>query len=174
VTRILATNDRFVSAHDVFEASDMIFHFGAKVSRSERERRLAQLTFTGEFPLAGSYGFLQMTYVTALDLQWNGVNPPCDGATSPLDPSGLYDTPCNLQNGGGSLGVGAKKVRLSFIDQFTSMPTISGMAGFLSRMKDAYEAYNPGEKKYGSDVIAFSQTFLPVSDRKIFGSGATQ
>lgn len=171
IPRRLVATDRYVSALDVFQASDAIFHF----TSSAPVTRVDQLTFTGEFPLAASYGLLQMTYVTAVsELQWQGSNPPCDGVTDPLDPSGLYDTICNLQNGGGSLGLGTQKVEAAFINRFGATPNLSGLASFSNSLASAYQLYNRRKLGYGSGVVARSANFLPTSGRTIFNSGATQ
>jgi hypothetical protein len=165
VSRQLASGDRYVSALDVFQASDRIFHFTSFAPAP----RANQLTFTGEFPLAGSYGLLQMMYVTAInESRWQGSNPACDGATDRLDPTGLYDTTCNLQNGGGSLGLGTQKVKNAFINLFTPTPNVQTPASFSNALAGAYQLYNRAKRNYGPDVVARSASFLPASSRSIF------
>lgn len=168
VPRQLAAVDRYISARDVFEASDRVFHFSTYAPAN----RISQLGFSGEFPLAGSYGLLQMTYFTAIsELQWQGSNPPCDGASDPLDPTGLYDTACNLLNGGGSLGLGTTKVKNAFISDNGDTPSLDGVASFFDSLEGAYQSYNRAKTGYGEGVVSGSQHFPPMSSRAIFNSG---
>ena len=170
IARLLGPNDRYVSASDVLQASDKIFHWTPNLLS-----RVPLVTFTGEFPLAGTYGLLQMTYVTAIgELKWSGVNPPCDGATDPLDPSGLYDTTCNLTNGGGSLGLGTRKVRKAFSDQFNSQPLEDTPNSLSHDFTKAYQRYNINKTGYGADVISRSDGYSPTTSAGIFTSGGSQ
>lgn len=171
IARQLGPNDRYVSASDVLQASDKIFHW----IKHKTAPRVPLVTFTGGFPLAGSYGLLQMMYVTSIDEGvWKGVNPPCDGATDPLDPSGLYDTTCNLTNGGGSLGVGTRKVRGDFSKKYGPSPTEDTSSTLESSFTYAYSRYNPGEIGYGGAVISRANDYVPTTSGPIFVLGGTQ
>jgi hypothetical protein len=174
ISRLLGAEDRYISAQDVYTASNGLFHWDRAAGRYAPQR-IALLSFTGEFPLAGSYGLLQMKYFTAISkLHWGGVSPPCAPATAPLDPTGLYDTPCNLENGGGSLQLGTQMVMKEFARHFSPMPSIDGVGTFETDFTQAYQEYDPGQPGYGTNVIRLSNSYLPVAATTIFALGVQQ
>ncbi len=90
-----------------------------------------------------------------------------------IDPVNLYDTPCHLAGGGGSLGLGTNIVRENFVD-FTGAadPSISDLSVWNTIFSLAYQRYDPGKTNYGSNIIFnVSPQYLPQPNGPIFVSG---
>lgn len=102
--------------------------------------------FTAQTSLASSYGLMQVTYVLARELKWNG------------NPTALFDTQANIAAGGGSITLGAMKLRNGFHVVHaprSAAPDLAfaDWAEFLAAFTDAWGSYNAG-KNYRNKVAS--------------------
>ena len=159
--------DRYVSARDVYTYSDPIYHWSSFASPGSSNK----LTFTAQLTLAASYGYLQLMYGRAITDGWTGNTALCNGTNDPHDPSHLYDTECNLQNNGGSVGFGTRLTATQFYSKHGANPNIRDAAALGSAFQPAYQAYNPRKQKYGQGVITASHSYAPIAAISIFAAG---
>ena len=129
--------------------------------------RLAQgdntpINFTAQTSLAASYGYMQIMYVTAIGtMGWSGVQ---SGAQNP---SYLFDTPANLQIGGGSLELGNSYLRRLFRHED---PADAAKPAFdaQSDLEDVFVAvwgdYNGNKTTYPQSVLGKTRHYPPQSD----------
>lgn len=100
-SRPITPKDEFVSVKHIVVANDAVFHWTSCSGCANHFHALDHDDFTGQTALAASYGYLQVTYVTAISrMHWKGVT------TGERDPTLLWDTDQNIANGGGSLKLG--------------------------------------------------------------------
>lgn len=129
------------------------------------------LGFTAQTTIASSYGLLQVLYDSAIaPMGWKGVN----GARNPRF---LFDTPSNVDSGGGSLVLGSGYLRRIFprvnpaslaIDPNFADP--GALQGAFSKAFNVYNNKDPDTGDYGPAVLSFSNDFLPVPTGPIFAS----
>jgi len=134
------------------------------------------LSFTGQTPLAASYGLLQIGYITAVDpntMGWNGV----DGAQNP---SYLFDADADIVGeGGGSLALGTGYLagRMFYPcgnpTLSPSSPAFASPPDFAQAFVRALNCYNHGHTKgaYGRAIVsgpAYSPAYMPVPSSPIF------
>lgn len=177
LTRALAASDTYVSARDIFQFNDRVYHWSSFAKSSAvTQLNSGSVAFSAQLSLAASYGLLQVTYVRALDEQWTGNTGSC-GATDPRDPDNLYDTACNLENGGGSLGIGTRITENNFasgsVAKSTS-PSVNDEPSLEALFSNAYQLYNKKKKGYGDSVISNAQSFEPGPTGTIFTTGGQQ
>ena len=137
--------------------------------------------FSAQFSLASSYGFVQVTYVGALDTSslgghWTGCTGNCN-ATDPKDPDNLFDTTGNLDNGGGSLHIGTWMVERRFASSKaagSASPSVKRESALEALFVKAYQMYDPGIHGYGNTVITNSRSFEPNPTGTIFATGGQQ
>lgn len=130
------------------------------------------IAYTAQLSLAASYGLLQVTYVTARDQsavggQWKGNDALCD-APGLLDPDNLFDTECNLQHKGGSLGIGTRMTQRNFIHKNGQSPAVTSEASLEKLFSAAYQKYNLGRSDYGQLVLTQTQSVEPLASSSIF------
>jgi hypothetical protein len=178
ITRDLKASDRYVSLHDIFPYNNSIYHWskqGVPPSRLAGVEAGA-VDFTAQLTLAASYGFLQVTYEKAIEDHWKGDTANC-GPSNPLDPDNLFDTPCNLAHGGGSLGLGTHIVAQKFAGIFVAKsnnPRVANVTTFTRFFRLAYTQYDSGKKGYGSSVLFHARSFEPIPSVNIFSKGGQQ
>lgn len=77
IIRVLALNDLFPTAEELFQINDAEQNWCANTSRARCQlfrNNPAQLNFVGQTALATSYGLLQVLYETAVaDMRWPGI-----------------------------------------------------------------------------------------------------
>jgi hypothetical protein len=173
LTRPLTASDRYVSVRDIYDSNDGVYHW----SRHGNPNAVAQLEngtvdFSAQLSLASSYGLLQVTYAKAIE-SWTGNTGSC-GPTDLMDPDNLFDTTCNLYNGGGSLGVGTRITEKSFASNNSTSPSVTGEPAFERLFLNAYQKYDPGEPGYGNSVITNTKRFEPGPTGNIFTTGGQQ
>lgn len=106
---------RCISVRDIYDANLKIQRWDqpgvgnpAKAKWIKEQIKNGQpdpLNFTAQTTTAGSYGLMQVLYSTAISqLDWLKANSETD--EKPVNPSFLFDTPDNIANGNGSLGLG--------------------------------------------------------------------
>lgn len=139
--------------------------------RDELNQNPDALNFTAQTTIASSYGLLQVLYDAAISpMQWKGVS----GARNP---SLLFDTPTNVPNGGGSLGLGSGYLRRLFprvnSDVTVADPDFASPEALETAFRRAFNRYNnsdPDTGDYGPAVLNFSKDFLPIPPGPIFAS----
>jgi hypothetical protein len=90
-------------------------------------------------------------------------------------PDNLFDTDCNLSNGGGSLGIGTRITEANFATNASAgdpNPAVSDEPTLEIYFSQAYQLYNKGKKGYGSAVVANSKSYEPTPNGTIFVQGA--
>jgi hypothetical protein len=156
------------TALDIVKAFDKTQHWSTqgKTAAANYKKLLAGDDFTAQISLASSYGYLQVTYATAITkLKWQG-------ASGRQNPSLLFDTPENLAIGGGSLNLGAKYLALSFAQSNPAQalnPVFSDPDALIKAFYRPWKRYN-GSSKYPPKVAARIPTYLPVLDTQISGT----
>jgi hypothetical protein len=157
-------------ASDLYFCSDQTQNWGRSAGIYEFQRRFSLLSdpFTAQTPLAASYGYLQMTYETAIrEIKWAGDQ---SGAQNP---SLLFDTNENVARNGGTLLLGSTKVARDYRKFDPSRADAPDMA-FADRatlknaFKDAWRNYNPGKAGYFDQVANFVEDYPPVKARQLF------
>jgi hypothetical protein len=179
--RPLRASDRYVSVYDVFTYNDGVYHWsdpsnakGAAAQARVKLLKSGSVDFTAQLSLAASYGLLQVMYARAIDEGWAGSTPGC-GATNPKDPDNLFDTSCNLDHGGGSLGLGTRITDGNFANYAGSTnPTVNGESDLESLFDQAYQEYNRNKDGYGDHVIANTKLYEPNPTGSIFNAGGQQ
>jgi len=123
------------------------------------------IEFTAQTTVAGSYGLLQMTYVNAVSkLNWQGNS---DGAKNP---SFLFDTPSNLKNGGGSIGIATEDLRGIYRKAYkagATIPLFAAPSKLDQTFVRVWDRYN-GKPTYGPAVLGFVGLYLPTPASAIF------
>jgi len=164
--------DQFVSALEIFRENDARHNWSnenqARTQRVEDDPSL--LDFTAQTPLAASYGLLQILYSTAIaPMNWAGVGP-----LKRRNPSLLFDTPANLESGGGSLELGSGYLRRVFLKAnplvSVSDPELFDSSAFEAAFERALNVYNRRKPTgpYGDLVLNFSRQFEPIPATSIF------
>lgn len=108
--------------------------------------------FTGQTVLAGSYGLMQMLYVTAVDLL---------GFTDDEDvgrPPSLLFRPTTV------LDLGTEFVTQEFRSEFSEpaqTPNFRDLDDFNQKMANSLQQYNPNMRGYGPNIIERSRSFFP-------------
>jgi len=164
--------DQFVSALEIFRENDARHNWSkenqARTQRVEDDPSL--LDFTAQTPLAASYGLLQILYSTAIaPMNWAGVGP-----LKRRNPSLLFDTPANLESGGGSLELGSGYLRRVFLKAnplvSVSDPELFDSSAFEAAFERALNVYNRTKPTgpYGDLVLNFSRQFEPIPATSIF------
>lgn len=175
VTRPFQATDIYVSARDIVLYGNSRWNYTIKQNKGNVNALTSGATdFSAQLSLAASYGLLQVTYVTALSERWAGNTGSC-GPTSPIDPDNLFDTSCNLMNGGGSLGIGTRITEANFATNQAAgdpNPAVSDEPTLETYFAQAYQLYNSGFNGYGTGVIAHSKSFEPTPSGTIFAQGA--
>ena len=171
LTRSLQATDIYVSARDVFLYNDGRWHWSPTAKQGAVNALTKGSTdFTAQLSLAASYGLLQVTYVKALGKNWAGNTGSC-GATNPLDPDNLFDTGCNLSNGGGSLGIGTRITEVNFASNGAAgdpNPAVIDEPTLEIYFSQAYQLYNAKKKGYGTAVVTNSKSYEPTPSGTIF------
>ena len=169
--RAIANTDQLVSAHEIYNENDVAHRWS---TYSPARARAVQanpevLKFTAQTPLAASFGYLQILYSTAdKPMRWTG------NTNGDRNPSFLFDTSDNLQNGGGSLVLGTGYLRGIFsranptLD--VNIPSFNSATSLEQAFTRDFNYYNHGNPtgEYGTSVITFSRTFTPVPSGAIF------
>lgn len=177
LTRQLTGSDLYVSARDIYEFNNSVWHW----SKFAKPGAVIDLTsgsvaFTAQLSLAASYGLLQVTYVKALKEQWSGNTASC-GPVNQLDPDNLFDTTCNLDNGGGSLGIGTRITEKHFARKTVAgsrSPSANDEASLEALFSNAYQLYDKAKSGYGDEVISNGQNYEPNPTGTIFNTGGQQ
>jgi len=175
ILRPMAASDRYVSVHDLFSFNDGNLNWGKNAKNPTRVAKVKNGTvdFSAQLSLAASYGLLQVTYATAIDLKWAGNTASCS-ATDPKDPDNLFDTRCNLANGGGSLGIGTRYTEGNFASKSGVTPSLTNEPSLETAFSQAYQMYNAYKDGYGNTVIANTKLFEPNPANTIFTTGGQQ
>jgi hypothetical protein len=123
--------------------------------------------FTSQWSLAGTFGYLQMTYIRANDLRWSGSS--LDGSKNP---SLLFDSDENLAVNGGSLPLGCLDITQHFRRKYSSISSFpndafSTPANFLETFKQAWRQYNK-RTAYPDEVAARVPGFVLVNPAPLF------
>jgi hypothetical protein len=173
--RPISNEDQLVSAREIFEENDARHNWLRSASPTLQARVVENptlLDFTGQTPVAGSYGLLQILYSTAIaPMNWAGV-----GEDGRRNPSLLFDTTENLEMGGGSLELGSDYLAFVFPLAnplvFVTDPQLSNPMTFQIAFERAFNLYR-GSKNfendpYGPSVLSFSQQFEPIPSTSIF------
>ena len=128
--------------------------------------------WTAQTGLAASYGYMQVTYATAITppLLWQGVD------TGAKNPGYLFDTPGNIVRGGGSVEMGttfitSKLQKIHSAD--VNNPQFDAVSDFQDIFLDAWAAYNGNNGgdpyAYAHDVLNRSESYLPNASSPMFG-----
>lgn len=173
--RLLSASDRYVSVRDLFNSNDARLKWSVYAKNPARVASVQNGTvdFSAQLSLAASYGLLQVMYATAIDSKWTGNTANC-GASDPKDPDNLFDTECNLANGGGSLGIGTRLTEKNFANISGVTPSLTGEPGMEKAFVNAYQMYNSKKGGYGAQVISNTQSFEPNPTGAIFTTGGQQ
>jgi hypothetical protein len=173
--RQLSASDRYVSVHDLFVANNQKLGWGRYAKNPSRVATVQNGTvdFSAQLSLAASYGLLQVTYATAIDQKWAGNAQSC-GPADLRDPDNLFDTPCNLANGGGSLGIGTRLTEKNFANYPGVTPSLTNEPSLEAAFSNAYQKYNSGMTGYGAHVISNTRSFEPSPTGAIFATGGQQ
>lgn len=163
VRRHIAAGDQYVSSEEIYLENDRTQHWtaAAKARGAQFQRNPALLNYTAQTTLAASYGWFQVLYTTAISGGWPGV-------AGRHNPSLLFDSLANLNNGGGSVRVAVLRFTDCYMDMNHNLgvgeyPTLDGFASSYMR---AYACYNAGKRnpnwRYGNDVVGtYSQHYEP-------------
>jgi hypothetical protein len=127
------------------------------------------INFIAQTSLAGSYGYLQIMYVTAVGkMRWAGTT---DGARNP---SLLFDTPANIAKGGGSVDLAADYLRGVFwtVDKGDAQdPQFNTQKDMEDIFLEAWVRYN-GAEAYGPLVLKKTRRYppqdLPANPKPLF------
>jgi len=173
--RPLEASDRYVSVDDLFQYNNEKLGWGKYAKNPARVASVQNGTvdFSAQLSLAASYGLLQVMYAKAIEEKWTGNIASC-GPTDPKDPDNLFDTSCNLANGGGSLGIGTRITEKNFAAKSGVTPSLTNEPGLDTGFLNAYQMYNPKKDGYGNTVIANTQRFEPKPTGTIFTIGGQQ
>ncbi len=126
--------------------------------------------FTAQTSLASSYGYMQITYTTAIQkMKWTGVN-------GMKNPTLLFDTDSNLNLGGGSLKIGnqyLKKLYSTYNSSISVDPSlqISGPDTFIETFRGPWMTYNGKGKAataYPNKVITRIPAYAIIAASSIF------
>lgn len=123
--------------------------------------------FTAQTSLAASYGYLQMTYTTAItELHWPGL------VTGEQNPTYLFDGPGNLANGGGSLILAATKMARKFTRKWPAVSSTPSLAlenpnALTQEFYPVWQAYN-GWSGYPPRVAANISRYIPTQAASVF------
>ncbi|MGH9790883.1 MAG: hypothetical protein ACRD5W_06710 [Candidatus Acidiferrales bacterium] len=168
IIRVLALNDPFPTAEELFQINDAEQNWCANTSRARCQlfqNNPAQLNFVGQIALATSYGLLQVLYETAVaDMRWPGIG------TGAQNPSYLFDTTDIRNLGGGSLPVGTRyvgrKYRQANPQLNQQQPAFLNLSDFENSFLLAFQRYNR-RAGYATEVLARVPRFAPLA-RTIF------
>ncbi|HKY21885.1 MAG TPA: hypothetical protein VJM31_11775 [Vicinamibacterales bacterium] len=124
--------------------------------------------FTAQWSLAGSYGYLQVTYIRATELGWGGslVN-------GTRNPSLLFDSDDNLADNGGSLYLGNWDLAIKYYKVNKANRSLfpenkfDNVQAFVVSFKGAWKLYN-GETAYGVRVASTVPTYKLLNPGPIF------
>ena len=186
---LLSPTDEYVSMHDIYKTNNAVQNWGSKSKNSIYYR--GTVDFTAQLSLAASYGYLQMTYVTAISKgprggDWTGVdasaisacntssNPAPGGQNETEDPYYLFDTECNLAHGGGSLRPGTHMLITDFATRQIAgsrNPRIADEQHLEALFGRAYKRYDPDLKGYGPSVLHHARSYEPIPSASIFSTG---
>jgi len=166
VIRSISESDSLVSAENIYNTNDGTQNWSKNSPRRARQvsANPRLLRFTAQTSLASSYGLLQILYSTALaPMGWAGIN----GAKNP---SYLFDTESNIENGGGSLKIGSGYLRRIFSRANPNISSFSTPVEFEKAFINAFNMYNRGTivGDYGPAVISRSTAFAPLPSTPIF------
>lgn len=191
------SNYQYLSARDIIRYNQIQNYARFGSPSIVNAIKTGKTDFTAQLSLAASYGFMQVTYVTAIGHYfgggyWNGVNMPFQtgpdmqdcSAYSPksaaqvLDPYYLFDTPCNVYNGGGSLTPGTRvllgKYRYGGGHIRSLNPKFKNIQQLVAFFAEFYQNYNSRLSGYGQDIVKKSTNYYPVPLRRIFPKGVAQ
>ena len=124
-------------------------------------------SFTAQLSLAGTFGYMQVMYIDAIDtLKWTGAS---DNGRK--NPSLLFDTDQNLARGAGSLPLGCKKVARSYhaahgAPALAPTDAYDDPAALLEAFKRVWARYNL-DRRYPAEVANRVPTYAVVG-RPIF------
>ena len=174
IRRAIENMDKFVSALEIYnenDASKKWSNYSPARAKAIQENPDI-INFTAQTPLAASFGYLQILYSTADKPMWWTGN-----VNGDRNPSLLFDTEYNVQNGNGSLILGTGYLRRIFVKPANpnldiNNPIFSSTSAIDEVFKRAFNYYNHGnisdDYSYGSSVMSSSKKYLPVSSGAIF------
>jgi hypothetical protein len=144
--------------------------------RDAINRDATLLDFPAQTPLASSYGYFQMLYLSARELfRWPGVqdpNHPTRPGQTVHNPSYLTDIQRNLDLGGGTttLATGYVKSNWSRINgaALTSAPVFPNLVAFKRSFTPAFQAYNSQSDGYGARVMQLAESYVPRLTLPVF------
>lgn len=123
----------------------------------------ARLDEDAQTPTASSYGWLQVMYYKAIEIQWQGI-------LNEVHPSYLFDETNNLNQRASSLYVGADVNVLNWHaahHNYGEAPNFVDYADFEGALRRMYHRYNSAWSNsqypnYESAVIGHAAAFLPT------------
>jgi hypothetical protein len=158
----IEAEDQLVSAAEIVRCNDEV-HKWSRQNKVNAEK-LERDDFTAQSSMAASYGYMQVTYVNALDNEWAGIT------TGEKNPTFLFDTEGNRQVGGGSLDIGTRIMTIHFREVLggkADSPSFPYSTALDQKAVDAWIRYN-GRARYGSEVLEHVPFFLPLPAGLIF------
>lgn len=180
VTRNIDLSDQFVSVRQIYFANDSKQNWSKHAPIMlviDINDHPEILDFTAQTAVAASYGLMQVMYSTAIKaMNWQGRT-----SDEAKNPTYLFDTPDNLNDGGGSVEIGTGYDASLFFQVNDPQvidpehPNFSSASDFDTAYMRMFTCYNncDGPKvsasQYGSEVLQYAADYFePITNKPIF------